>query len=212
MRWLKQLELLFPALAAGEPAARSADLQSESHPRRLQIGATPRRDGELEARARHTLASIAAPALAPLVRVEWNPRLRTAAGRADFRQKLVSLNPRLREHGPEEIDRTLRHELAHLLAHFRAGRRRIAPHGLEWRNACRDLGIGGEKRCHTLPFPTQRRRRPFLYRCPNCAQNFPRVRRLRRTVACLACCRRFNRGRYEVKFQLRLVPRSNRSG
>jgi SprT-like family. len=36
----------------------------------------------------------------------------TAAGRADYRQKVISLNPRLLEH-PAEIDRTLRHELAH---------------------------------------------------------------------------------------------------
>ena len=35
-----------------------------------------------------------------------------SSGRADSRRKIVSLNPRLREHDAAEIDRTLRHELA----------------------------------------------------------------------------------------------------
>jgi predicted SprT family Zn-dependent metalloprotease len=133
--------------------------------------------------------------------------MRSAAGRADFRRNLVSLNPHLRAHGEAEVDRTLRHELAHLLAHARAGRRRISPHGPEWRQACSDLGIAGESRCHTLPFPTQTRARRFLYRCPSCKTEIPRVRRIRRSVACLACCRRHNRGQYDEQFRLRLVRR-----
>jgi len=169
------------------------------------FGPPPGRDPLLEANARELLRAVDATALLPVLRVEWNARMRTAAGRADFRNKLVSLNPRLREHGETEIDRTLRHELAHLVAHLRAGRRRIAPHGPEWRRACCDLGIGDERRCHTLPFPTRTRVRRFLYRCPKCATEFPRVRRMKRGVACLACCRRHNRGAYDRQFQLRLV-------
>lgn len=163
------------------------------------------RDSQLEARSRELLLNVNATTLLPLVQVEWNPRMRTAAGRADFRRKLVSLNPRLREHGDAEIDRTLRHELAHLVAHLRAGRRRISPHGSEWRQACCDLSISDEKRCHTLPFPTQARARRLLYRCPQCKADFLRVRRIKRAVACLACCRRYNRGAYDRQFQLRLV-------
>lgn len=160
------------------------------------------RDELLEAEARRLLQSVG---VSPVVRVIWNSRLRSAAGRATYRQRLVSLNPRLREHGAAEIDRTLRHELAHLVAHERAGRRRIAPHGPEWRRACRDLGIADELRCHSLPFPRQTRARPFLYRCPRCAREFPRTRKIRRSVACLACCREYNRGQYDKLFRLRLV-------
>ena len=109
------------------------------------------------------LQALSAPELASSLQVEWNARLFSAAGRADFRRKLVSLNPRLHEHDPAEIDRTLRHELAHLLAQSRAGHRRVAPHGAEWRKACRDLEIGDESRTHALPFPIQRRSRRFLY-------------------------------------------------
>jgi predicted SprT family Zn-dependent metalloprotease len=163
------------------------------------------RDPRLEEIARALLSPLSADALARRVRVEWRPRLRTAAGHAACHRALVSLNPRLHEHGAAEIDRTLRHELAHLLAHHRAGRRRIAPHGGEWRQACRDLGIPDETRCHTLPFPIARRARQLLYRCPRCAQDFPRVRRLRRAVACLACCRAHNDGKFARQFQLQLV-------
>jgi SprT protein len=135
------------------------------------------------------------------LRVEWNSRLKTAAGRADYREKLISLNPRLIEH-PAEIDRTLRHELAHILAQFRAGRRKIPPHGVEWQRACADLGIADEKRCHNLPFPGRKYAARFVYRCPNCRQEFPRVRRVRRAVACLACCREHNGGNFDPRFRL----------
>ncbi len=126
-------------------------------------------------------------------------------GRADYSCKLISLNPRLCDHGATEIDRTLRHEIAHLLAHFRAGHRRILPHGIEWQQACRDLGVADEERCHNLPFPVCERVRRYLYKCPNCQCEFPRVRRARRAVACLECCRAHNGGEFDARFRLRLV-------
>ena len=163
------------------------------------------RDAALETEARQLLCSLGAKRIASELRVEWNPRLQTAAGRADYRQRLISLNPRLVEH-PEEIDRTLRHELAHILTQFRAkSRPRIAPHGPEWQQACCDLGIAGEKRCHTLPFPAKHYAPRFLYRCPNCRRDFPRVRKLKRTVACLACCRAHNYGEFDIRFRLKLL-------
>jgi SprT protein len=157
----------------------------------------------LEERARDLLRASGAGRIAREFRVEWNSRLKTAAGRADCREKLISLNPRLIDH-PAEIDRTLRHELAHILAQFRAGRRRIPSHGAEWRQACVDLGIADEKRCHNLPFPARTYAARFIYRCPNCRQEFPRVRRVRRAVACLACCRKHNGGEFDARFRLRL--------
>jgi SprT protein len=159
---------------------------------------------DLQTKARQLLCSLGAKRIATELRVEWNVRLKTAAGRADHRQKLISLNPRLVEH-PEEIHRTLRHELAHILAQFREkSRRRISPHGPEWQQACRDLGIAGEKRCHTLPFPAKSYAPRFIYCCPNCRRDFHRVRKIKRTVACLACCRAHNRGEFDARFQLTL--------
>jgi SprT protein len=158
----------------------------------------------LQSTAREFLRSLGAARIANELRVEWNSRLKTAAGRADYREKLISLNPRLSEH-PEEIDRTLRHELAHILAQFRAGRRRISAHGVEWQQACVDLGIADEKRCHNLPFPARTYAARFIYGCPNCRKEFPRIRRVRRAVACLGCCRKHNGGEFDLRFRLKLL-------
>jgi predicted SprT family Zn-dependent metalloprotease len=159
---------------------------------------------DLETTARELLRALGAARIATVLCVEWNSRLKTTAGRADYRRKLISLNPRLREH-PAEIDRTLRHELAHILAQFRAGRGKILPHGDEWHAACRDLGIADEKRCHNLPFPATECARRYVYKCPNCKCDFYRARRIRRGVACLACCRAYNGGEFDARFRLRLV-------
>lgn len=163
-----------------------------------------RRDHAFEFRARELLRQLGARKLAREVQIEWNPRLKSCAGRADYRKKLITLNPQL-HHRPQEIDRTFRHELAHLLAQFRSGRRRILPHGKEWRAACADLGIGDEKRCHNLPFPYSERARQFLYQCPNCKRDFRRVRKIRRAIACLACCRKHNGGNFDARFRLKRV-------
>jgi predicted SprT family Zn-dependent metalloprotease len=162
-----------------------------------------RRDHALESQARELLRSLGADKLAREICVEWNPRLKTCAGRADYREKLISLNPLLRDR-PDEVDRTLRHELAHLLAQFRVGRRRIAPHGAEWRRACVDLGIADEARCHNLPFAAKVYSPRYVYRCPNCKEEFPRVRKIRRAIACLPCCRKHNGGDFDPRFRLKL--------
>jgi SprT protein len=217
MRSFKQLEFLVVGQALRLPV-RARPGQS---PTRLAVNESVTvavalqyrgRDTALEKTARDLLRNLGAARIAGEVRVEWNPRLKSCAGRADYREKLISLNPQLHEvragQAVNEIDRTLRHELAHLLAQFRTGRRRILPHGPEWRTACVDLGIGDEKRCHNLPFPFIERMRRFLYRCPHCKRDFPRVRKIRRAIACLACCRKHNGGHFDPRFCLRLVRSS----
>ncbi|HEY2800127.1 MAG TPA: SprT-like domain-containing protein [Chthoniobacterales bacterium] len=166
------------------------------------------RDHALETIACELLCRNGAAALAAKVHVEWSGRLRSAAGRAEFQATRVILNRRLCGHGEAEIDRTLRHELAHLLAQFRAGRQRVAPHGVEWRIACSDLGIAGETRCHNLPFPIHRLARRYIYVCPHCQCDFPRARPLRRASACLACCREHNHGKFDPRFKLQRANRS----
>ena len=151
--------------------------------------------------ARTLLREVGCTALAGKVVVRWNSRMRSTAGTAFPVKALVHLNPRLREFGDAEIDRTLRHELAHLLAHHRAGRRRIAAHGPEWRLACIVLGLPDEKRCHDLPLPRLKMRATLCYRCLHCGIEVARVRPIRRKSACLNCCRAHNRGRYDDRFR-----------
>lgn len=216
MPLLKQLELDLHSNTRTVPTRHPLAVAGQAHRSRARItttGAPVRqgqsgRDAQFEQLARNLLRANGAARIAAEVCVEWNPRLTSCAGRANYRSKLISLNPLLPEHGNEEVRRTFLHELAHFLAQFRAGRKRILPHGEEWRRACHDLGIGDEKRCHNLPFPVSHRARRYLYRCPNCRREFPRVRRIRRSLACLACCRAHNRGDFDQRFKLKLVTKA----
>ena len=150
------------------------------------------------------LKDLGLPGAAKLVHVQWNPRLRSTAGYASFPAWRIELNPRLRDY-PGQVDRTLRHELAHLIAYHGAGRRRIEPHGPEWRQACALLGIPDEKACHTLPLPRTRQERKLQYRCAACGFTLHRVRRFRRPTACRSCCEAHSGGSYDARFRFQLV-------
>jgi SprT protein len=161
-------------------------------------------DPFLESQARELLKPYA-PALAERVHVYWNPRLRTTAGLAFYHYDEVFLNPALKNISEAEIEKTLRHELAHLLARDRSRQKQIAPHGKEWRQACIDLGIPKEKTTHQLPFTRSKQQRNFFYRCPRCDQRLNRVRKPLRDIACLSCCRKYAQGKYDKRFRYQLI-------
>ena len=142
------------------------------------------------------------PKLSEKVTVVWNPRMRTTVGRAFWPTCRIEMNPRLKEFPESETQRTLSHELAHLIAYARSGRRKIAPHGPEWQTACAELGIPGESVRHTLPIKPRRMTRKYSYTCPSCAATFQRVRPIKRASACHTCCRTYNNGRFHQRFRL----------
>lgn len=193
--FLDRMRLLFGARVETEPTFPVCSAKCREH---------RQRDHHLEERARILLAPLA-PELAASVVAGWNPLMRTTAGVAIAARREVWLNPALREISQEEVDQTLLHELAHLLAQHRHGRRRLAPHGAEWRRACVDLGIPGEKRTHQLPFVSRRMKRRYLLRCPGCGESHDRVSRPRRRIACLRCCRTHNRGLYDERFRFEVI-------
>lgn len=182
-----------------EPVSPETPARAWSHPRSGN-------DAALSLVAADLCRERGLSALAGSVSVVWNARMRTAAGRAFARESRIELNPRLQDLPPESRDSELRntflHELAHLVVFARAGRKRIAPHGPEWREACHDLGIPGEDRCHALDFQPRRLERKFAYSCPGCGAVIRRVRRLRRMVACYPCCRKYAGGRFDGRFRL----------
>ena len=156
---------------------------------------------QLQDEARTWAARLQLPHLAARVTLHWHARLRTTAGLARLDCAVILLNPRLLAF-PEELTRTFLHELAHLVAHARNPRRLIDPHGPEWRLACADLGLPGEKRCHALPLATPRHvERKHVYHCPQCRREVRRVRPFRRAEACLICCRVHTHGRYDRRFR-----------
>ncbi|QQL44970.1 SprT-like domain-containing protein [Sulfuriroseicoccus oceanibius] len=156
----------------------------------------------LQSQVRDKLGGLASPRWATTVRVVFNPRLKSTAGRALPGAALIELNPRLVPIGDEHLLETLWHEAAHLLARKRHPIRRIQPHGAEWQQACTDLGIPGAAATHRLPLPRTRQRPKFLYRCPECGYEIQRVRRIRAEAACHRCCTTHNSGRFDSRFQL----------
>lgn len=162
------------------------------------------RDDALEAECRRLLATLGMTNVLDLVQVLWNPRLRSTAGYAAYPSWRIELNPLLRNFDGQ-VERTLRHELAHLVAYHRKGHSRIKPHGREWRRACADLGIPDESAHHQLALPRNPRHRPLIYQCGACGAIVRRTRKFRRQTACLPCCRQHAKGRYDERFKLLLV-------
>jgi predicted SprT family Zn-dependent metalloprotease len=160
---------------------------------------------DLEDECRQMLLNLGMEQPTALLKVLWNPRLRSTAGYAKYPSWCIELNPRLIAFDGQ-VARTLRHELAHLVAYHRAGRRRIEPHGAEWRQACADLGIPGEPAHHRLPLPRSQHQRRHAYQCPVCASIVHRVRAFHRSTACLACCRKYAGGHFDERFKFVKIP------
>lgn len=120
------------------------------------------------------------------IRITYNPRLRTTAGRAILDDRRVELNTRLLSKHPEHLVPTLVHELAHVVAYMRNGK--SAPHGRGFRELMHAAGLSPQA-THSLPTGhLRRRRRSFLYlhRCSDCSCSFI-ARRVRRDCYCQAC-------------------------
>ncbi len=164
------------------------------------------KDAQLTESARRWCGELGALVLSERVVVVWNRRLRTTAGTACTRTACIELNPLLRSFGPAQVERTLKHEAAHLLAHWRVGRRAIQSHGVEWQRACADLGIAGEPAFHELPLPRRRIARKYAYRCRHCGFTVQRVRQFGPYTACYKCCQKYTGGAYHSDYLFIRVP------
>ncbi len=135
--------------------------------------------------------------LSKRVEIDWNPRMRSTAGRANLQSNTIEMNPKLQAFGEAEVYTTVLHELAHLIAWSRSRHR---GHGADWKKACLDLSIPNEKATHTLPLPSRRQKKKWLYKCSTCKVSIQRVRKIKRKTACVACCKKYNKGRYSNRF------------
>jgi predicted SprT family Zn-dependent metalloprotease len=201
---LSQLFFDFTASPVWTPFQSVRELEAVEPPEMTETALQDGRDEKLEAQAREWLHALEMPGGAKLLTVSWNARLRSTAGYARYPKWAVELNPLLRDF-EGQVERTLKHELAHLIAYHRSGRRRIEPHGREWRQACADLGIAGEKAHHRLPLPRNEVVRKLVYACPACQTTVQRLRKFRRPTACLHCCNKHASGQYDGRFKLALL-------
>lgn len=97
---------------------------------------------------------------------------------ADFNHWAIYLGHRvlLTEH---QVEVTLRHEYAHLMAYARCGRRGGRGHGPAWQSAMRELGLPPVVR-HTYDVARNQPRQIVVYRCVRCGAEITRRRRLPR--------------------------------
>src|SRR5438552_13002047 len=130
MRLLRQLELGFRDTDILSVVAGVGDPGAAVSPESFRAVYSKHQDVDLQEKARELLRTNGACRIAMEIRVEWNARLKTCAGRADYCCKLISLNPRLCDHGATEIDRTLRQEIEHLHSKSGAGHRGVLQNGV----------------------------------------------------------------------------------
>ncbi|MFZ9937404.1 MAG: hypothetical protein ACO3JG_10165, partial [Luteolibacter sp.] len=64
---------------------------------------SPGADGGLTEWCREAAAGLGLPELARKVRVSWNPRMQTTAGRAWWPDRTIELNPKLRQCAADEL-------------------------------------------------------------------------------------------------------------
>jgi SprT protein len=193
-----QLEFLFRRKIKPVKKPACADRAPEAKSISISAGGI---DDEQTTECAELLRGLGLNGLADQVKVVWNSRMRTTAGRAFWPEGKIELNPKLEELAPDEVKSTLLHELAHLVAYARAGRKRINAHGVEWRQACADLGIPGERATHSLPLPGRTMQKKWRYACPACGEGFDRVRKMKRYAGCYTCCKEHNGGYYHKKFR-----------
>ena len=136
----------------------------------------------------------------PMIELRWNSRLKTTAGRfiPDPANPVIEIADYLLDEIDSEwlIRDTLGHEMIHL---WLWNRRKPYGHTAQFHAKMEELGVS---RYNPVP-----KHRPFkhCYVCVHCDQKIF-VRKKLEAPACAACCNRYAKGQYHLKFQLRLEP------
>lgn len=136
---------------------------------------TPREELSIEAYAERLIDRLTAEfPMGYRPPILWK-KLRVTAGMAHTAEGKISLSSILLD-THEKLERTLKHEYAHLLAVARHGRR-AAGHGKHWRQAMLDIGEKPEV-YHRYPAQRNQSRQRVGYVCDRCGTTIVRKRRL----------------------------------
>lgn len=122
-------------------------------------------------------------------KARFNTRLRSTGGRYFTKSHDIEINPRqLEQHGPEEVEKIIKHELCHYHLHIEG---RGYKHGDDdFKSLLRQ--VGGSRFCQTLP--GVRRIEPYRYTvtCQQCESSFQRKRKFDvKKYVCARCGGRF---------------------
>jgi len=117
-------------------------------------------------------------------------------------KKIISLSLPLTElNSEEQVKDTILHEIAHALAPVGEG------HGRIWKSICVKIGAN-PTRCYSSKDVTKPKAN-YVRVCTTCNVEHQAYRKSRRKVACGACCKKYNEGKYSDKFILK-YKRNNR--
>jgi len=81
-----------------------------------------------------------------IIKVEWNNRMRSCAGKAFCFQQIIKLNARLLSENESELIPTFLHEVAHLIDFQIRGK---SNHDYHWKSILTDMGEKDD-RCHNM--------------------------------------------------------------
>lgn len=125
------------------------------------------------------------------------------AGLAYSWEWMIKYNPEIYIRHKEDFkNRTVPHELAHLIVNTLYGR--VKSHGREWRSVMHKLGIKEVTRCHSYDVTgiKNTRSRPFVYACGcrefNMTKTLHRKMLMGQTRTCLKCRTRLTYKRTEM--------------
>lgn len=134
-------------------------------------------------------------------RIELNPKLRRLTGRITYGARLIEIATyHFHEYGLPDAIATLEHELLHLYLHCKG---LPSGHTPEFKRLAQAMGI---RVFHENEYP-KNAPTPYrwLYECPSCARLVSRTRRSGSHLACGVCCRAFTGGRWDRRYELRLI-------
>jgi predicted SprT family Zn-dependent metalloprotease len=140
----------------------------------------------------------------PVPEIRWNPRLRSTAGRfiPDPGACIIEIAAYLREE--KQAEALIRDTLGHEMIHYWLFLRNL-PYGHTqlFHEKMREIGVS---RYNPVP-----RHRPFrhCYECGSCGQRVF-VRKRFPVAACAACCNRHSGGKFDQRYQLKLMASGER--
>lgn len=108
------------------------------------------------------------------------------------------------QHGWSVMEDVVRHEIAHAVDYERRG---MSLHDHVWKTIARQVGADPSRILEGAELDDPESK--YVGVCPSCDAEQPFYRRVTRAHACPYCCRRYNGGRFSLRFKLLIVERES---
>lgn len=104
------------------------------------------------------------------------------------------------DHRAHDLEDTIRHEIAHALDRETRG---TSDHGPFWQSMAKQVGAIPRARSKSM----KKGGHKWTLECPNCGRKIYRhkLTQRARTMACGACCTKYNGGKYTSKYQFNVI-------